>query len=139
MFQDTLATVHNVPVSEVYIFAPKVPNPMLIMNEFKHFTQMNIQTVSDKVNEIKSKVQSQYKELMSTQVMLTLATVLAIIVGVVSYAYRAARVWYTNGGKEVIVANTIKVLQFVIQTAESLETRLSVPVDQTVPSDPQVA
>ena len=76
---------------------------------------------------------------MSTEMMLTLATVLAIIVGVVSYAYRAVRVWYTNGGKEVIVANTIKVLQFVIQTAESLETRLSVPVEQTVPSGPQVA
>jgi hypothetical protein len=32
-----------------------------------------------------------------------IATIVAIVVGVVSYAYRAARVWYNNGGREFLM------------------------------------
>jgi hypothetical protein len=31
------------------------------------------------------------------------ATIVAIVVGVVSYAVRATKVWYANGGREVII------------------------------------
>ena len=34
---------------------------------------------------------------------LNIATIVAIVVGVVSYAYRAARVWYNNGGREFLM------------------------------------
>lgn len=32
-----------------------------------------------------------------------LATIAAVIVGVVSYTYRAIRVWYANGGREFMM------------------------------------
>lgn len=32
-----------------------------------------------------------------------LATIAAIVVGVVSYAYRATKVWYANGGREFLM------------------------------------
>jgi hypothetical protein len=33
-----------------------------------------------------------------------IATIVAIVVGVVGYAYRAARVWYNNGGREFLMS-----------------------------------
>lgn len=33
-----------------------------------------------------------------------IATIAAIVVGVVSYTYRAARVWYANGGREFLMS-----------------------------------
>jgi hypothetical protein len=33
-----------------------------------------------------------------------IATIVALIVGVVSYTYRAARVWYNNGGREFLMS-----------------------------------
>ena len=47
-----------------------------------------------------------------------IATIAAIVVGIVSYAYRAARVWYTNGGREFLITNACKVLMFVNKSAE---------------------
>jgi hypothetical protein len=32
-----------------------------------------------------------------------IATIVAIVVGIVSYAYRAARVWYNEGGREFLM------------------------------------
>lgn len=31
------------------------------------------------------------------------ATIVAIVVGIVNYTYRAARVWYNNGGREFLI------------------------------------
>ena len=33
-----------------------------------------------------------------------IATIVALIVGVVSYTYRAARVWYNEGGREFLMS-----------------------------------
>lgn len=38
------------------------------------------------------------------------ATIVAIVVGIVSYAYRAAAKWYANGGRETIIAAASKVV-----------------------------
>lgn len=35
---------------------------------------------------------------------LNIATIVAVIVGIVSYTYKAARVWYANGGKEFLMS-----------------------------------
>jgi len=35
---------------------------------------------------------------------LNIATIVAVIVAVVSYTYKAARVWYANGGKEFLMS-----------------------------------
>jgi len=32
-----------------------------------------------------------------------IATIVAIVVGIVSYTYRATRVWYNNGGREFLI------------------------------------
>ena len=43
-----------------------------------------------------------FKSFLNT-LLFNIATIAAVIVGVVSYAYRAARVWYANGGKEFMI------------------------------------
>ena len=43
-----------------------------------------------------------YKSFANT-LLFNLATIAAIVVGIVSYAYRAVRVWYANGGKEFMI------------------------------------
>lgn len=50
--------------------------------------------------------------------MFNIATIVAVIVAVVSYTYRAARVWYTQGGREFLITNACKVMMFVNKTAE---------------------
>lgn len=40
---------------------------------------------------------------------LNIATIVAIMVAVVSYAYRAARVWYDNGGREFMINTAAKI------------------------------
>lgn len=47
-----------------------------------------------------------------------IATIVAIVVAVVSYAYRAARVWYNEGGREFLITNACKLMMFVNKTAE---------------------
>jgi hypothetical protein len=47
-----------------------------------------------------------------------IATIVAIVVAVVSYTYRAARVWYNEGGREFLITNACKVMMFVNKTAE---------------------
>jgi len=84
----------------------------------------NIELINDKVNQIKDKVLWQYNELMHTELMLTLATIVAVIVGVVSYAYRAARVWYNEGGREILINNACKFMAFVNKMAEQAYYRL---------------
>ena len=43
-----------------------------------------------------------FKSFLNT-LLFNIATIAAVIVGVVGYAYRAARVWYANGGKEFMI------------------------------------
>ena len=58
-----------------------------------------------------------FKSFVNTLVF-NLATIAAVIVGLVSYAYRAARVWYANGGKQDLINNACKVLAFVNKLSE---------------------
>lgn len=58
-----------------------------------------------------------------------IATIAAVIVGVVSYANRAARVWYANGGREFLMtaaanvaAGVNKLSERVYYTLEDAET-----------------
>ena len=48
-----------------------------------------------------------FKSFVNTLVF-NLATIAAVVVGLVSYAYRAARVWYTNGGREFLMTAAAK-------------------------------
>jgi hypothetical protein len=41
-----------------------------------------------------------YKSFLNT-LLFNLATIAAIVVGIVSYAYRAARVWYAENGEDL--------------------------------------
>lgn len=43
-----------------------------------------------------------FKSFLNT-LLFNVATIAAIIVGVVSYTYKAARVWYANGGREFLM------------------------------------
>jgi len=49
-----------------------------------------------------------------------IATILAFWIGVVTYAAKSARNWYSNGGQERIALLTMKVLQFINLKSESL-------------------
>ena len=53
-----------------------------------------------------------------------IATIVAIVVAVVSYTYRAASDWYNNGGRTVLINNACKVMAFVNKTAEGIYYRL---------------
>ena len=44
-----------------------------------------------------------FKSFLNT-LLFNIATIAAVIVGVVGYAYRAARVWYANGGREFLMS-----------------------------------
>ena len=44
-----------------------------------------------------------FKSFMNT-LLFNVATIVAIVVGIVSYTYKAARVWYANGGKEFLMS-----------------------------------
>jgi hypothetical protein len=44
-----------------------------------------------------------YKSFVNTLIF-NIATIAAIVVGIVSYTYRAARVWYANGGREFLMS-----------------------------------
>jgi len=52
--------------------------------------------------------------------MFNLATIAAVVMAVVSFTYRGIREWYINGGKQQLINNTCKLLQFVNKTAERL-------------------
>jgi hypothetical protein len=43
-----------------------------------------------------------FKSFLNT-LLFNVATIVAVIVGVVSYTYKAARVWYANGGREFLM------------------------------------
>jgi hypothetical protein len=43
-----------------------------------------------------------FKSFVNT-LLFNIATIVAIVVGVVSYTYRAARVWYNEGGREFLI------------------------------------
>ena len=72
------------------------------------------------MNEIKEKVQWQYDQFMQTELMLIVATIVALIVGVVSYTYRVARVWYNNGGREFIITSAAKFTAGVHKLTEKI-------------------
>lgn len=53
-----------------------------------------------------------FKSFVNT-LLFNIATIVAIVVGVVSYTYRAARVWYNEGGREFLItaaANTVAMI-----------------------------
>lgn len=64
-----------------------------------------------------------FKSFVNT-LLINIATIAAIVAGVVSYTYRAARVWYANGGKQVMINNACKFMAFVNKTAEQAYYRL---------------
>ena len=48
------------------------------------------------------------------------ATIVAIVVAVVSYTYRAARVWYANGGKEFMINTAANLAAGVNKLSEKI-------------------
>lgn len=58
-----------------------------------------------------------------------IATILAFWVGVVTYAAKGARNWYSNGGQESIALITMKVLRFINSASESLYYSVEETVD----------
>lgn len=57
------------------------------------------------------------KSFVST-LMYNLATVVAVIVGVALFIKQAATVWYNNGGKEILLRYTQRVLLFITTSTE---------------------
>ncbi len=49
-----------------------------------------------------------------------LATIAAVIVGVVSYAYRATAKWYLSGGREQLIAAASKVSYLANKMTEKI-------------------
>jgi len=49
-----------------------------------------------------------------------IATIAAIVVGIVSFTYRNTREWYADGGKQVMINNACKFMAFVNRTAEKI-------------------
>lgn len=49
-----------------------------------------------------------------------IATIAAIVVGIVSYTYRAARVWYNNGGREFLINTAAKLTAGVHKLTEKI-------------------
>lgn len=47
-----------------------------------------------------------------------IATIVALVVGVVSYAVRAYRVWYANGGKQDLINVGCAVMAFLNKLSE---------------------
>lgn len=52
--------------------------------------------------------------------MFNIATIVAIVVGIVSYAYRAARVWYNQGGREFLINTAAKFTAGVHKLTEKI-------------------
>ena len=64
-----------------------------------------------------------FKSFVNT-LMFNVATIVAIVVGVVSYTYRAARVWYNNGGKEFLMTAAANVTLMCHKLTEGIYYRL---------------
>ena len=60
-----------------------------------------------------------FKPFLHTLVMNVL-TIVAVIVAVTMYAYRAARVWYANGGKEFMITTAAKFAAGVNKLSEKI-------------------
>ena len=56
--------------------------------------------------------------------LLNVATIVAVIVAVVSYANRAARVWYANGGKEFMMTLAANFVAGVYKLSEKIYFKL---------------
>jgi chitinase len=52
--------------------------------------------------------------------LLNLAAIVAVIVAVVSYAYRAVRVWYANGGQEFMMSMAANFVAGVHKLSEKI-------------------
>lgn len=68
-----------------------------------------------------------FKSFLNT-LLFNVATIAAIVVGIVSYTYRGARVWYNEGGREFLInaaanfaAGVHKVSERVYYTLEDAE------------------
>ena len=60
-----------------------------------------------------------FKSFVNT-LLFNIATIAAIVAGVVSYTYRAAKVWYANGGKEVMINTAAKFAAGVNKLSEKI-------------------
>lgn len=49
-----------------------------------------------------------------------IATIVAIVVGIVNYTYRAARVWYANGGREFLITTAANFTAGVHKLSEKI-------------------
>ncbi len=78
---------------------------------------------NDQDNHIHLMTDTFFKTFVNTLVY-NIATIVAIIVAVVSYTYRAARVWYNEGGREFLITNACKCMAFVNKMAEQAYYRL---------------
>lgn len=70
------------------------------------------------LDQTKQQLQQQFNTLMRTQFMLTIATVLAYIIASTSFLYKSITQWYADGGKQQLINNTCKLLQFINKIAE---------------------
>ena len=52
------------------------------------------------------------------------ATIVGIVVGVVRYTSTATKVWYNEGGREVLINNACKFMAFINKMAERAYYRL---------------
>ena len=59
-----------------------------------------------------------FSKIFVNTLVLNVATIVAIVVGTVSFTYSATRDWYTNGGKQVIINNACKMLALINKISE---------------------
>lgn len=69
-----------------------------------------VQSICDMNNEF-------FKPFLNT-LLFNIATIVALVVGVVSYTVRAYRVWYANGGKQDLINVGCKVMAFLNKLSE---------------------
>ena len=60
-----------------------------------------------------------FKSFLNT-LLFNVATIVAVIVGVVSYTYKAARVWYNNGGREFLMTAAANVALMFNKLSEKI-------------------
>lgn len=64
-----------------------------------------------------------FKPFLNT-LLFNVATIVAIVVGVVSYTYRAARVWYNEGGREFLINAAANFAAGVYKVSEKIYFKL---------------
>ena len=79
-------------------------------------------------NEVNTKQMTFTKSFLNT-LLFNLATIAAIVVGVVSYAYRATFDWYANGGREFLIDAAANLAAGVHKLSEKMYYQLEVAAD----------